>query len=129
MIDVIIKCAIILVAVLAAIYSAYISGLLTFTSHVSLLYVGNIKRAKFSKCSGTFKKIIRFKEAKSYRFELKQELSQGNLKVEVIDKSKNLLLSLDGKTPVGNIYPQSKARYYLVVKAEKASGRYELDWI
>ncbi len=128
MIEAIIKGALIVAAILVAVYLAYIGGLLTFTSHASLMYVGNIKRAHFSKCNGTFKRVIRLDEAKSYRFELKQELSQGSVTAKVISNRKEVLLSLDSKTSTGNIYPQEKSRCYLVVKIKKASGNYELDW-
>ena len=128
MTEAIINGTLILAAILIAVYLAYIGGILTFTSHASLIYVGNIKRAHFSKCNGTFKRVIWLDGAKSYRFELKQELSQGSVTAKVISNRKEVLLSLDSKAPIGNIYPQQKSRYYLVVKIEKATGSYELDW-
>ena len=128
MIGGIIKWTLILAVVLVAVYCAYIGGLLTIHTHAAFMYVGNIKQARFSKCNGTFKRVIRFKEAKSYRFELSQELTQGSISAEVLDSRKEVVLSLDGKNHTGNIYPQEKARYYLVVKIENASGKYSLDW-
>lgn len=128
MIEAILKSVCIIAVILVAFYGAYMGGLLTFTTHASVLYVGNIKRAKFSKCNGTFKRIIRFKESKSCRFELKQELTQGSLTVEILNQKKETLLTLDNTVTFGEIFTQERSRYYLVVKVKHASGNYELVW-
>ena len=114
--------------ILLGVYAAYFFGYLTLTSHASVLYVGNIKRAKFSKCNGTFKKIIRLDQCKTYTFQLNSELTDGEICVNVMDKNKKTLLILDRQTSIGNIYSQEKSRYYLVVQIKKASGSYNLEW-
>ena len=128
MIEIIIKVAFVIAAISLAFYLAYISGLLTLTSHASVLYAGNIKRARFSKCNGAFKRVIRFKESKSCRFELKQELTQGSLTATILNRKKEVLLTLDDTTSFGEIFTQERSRYYLVVKIKHASGNYEIIW-
>lgn len=132
MIEAIIKGALIVAAVLVIVYCAYIGGLLTLTSHASVLYVGRINRARFSKCNGTFKRIIKLDEAKPYSFNLSFNLScnltDGSVEAVISDKDRKTLLSLDSQTPTGTINVKEKSKYTLTVKITKASGSYELDW-
>lgn len=128
MIEAIIKGTLIVAAVLVIVYFAYIGGLLTLTSHASVLYVGRINRARFSKCNGTFKRIIKLDEAKPYSFNLSCNLTDGSVEAVISDKERKTLLSLDSQTPTGTINVKEKSKYTLTVKITKASGSYELHW-
>ena len=122
---IIVEVSIVTVILLLTLF-AYKLGFLTLTSHASLLYVGSIWRARFSKCNGTFKKVIKLDEAKPYTFELKAKLTQGAVSAEILDRNKNVILSLDEQTATGKLFTKEKACYLLVVKIKKASGNYEL---
>mgnify|MGYP003451880951 CR=1 FL=1 len=128
MIEIFVKTILILAAILAAFYCAYAGGLLTIHSHASVLYVGRINKARFSKCNGTFKRIIKLGEAKPYSFTLSCKLTEGSVEVFVTDKEKKTLLSLDSQNTTGIINVKEPSRYTLNVKINKASGSYELDW-
>ena len=119
---------IIVALILFGVYAAYFFGYLTFTSHASVLYVGNIKCARFLKCNGIFKRIIRLDGCQTYYFQLVQSLTDGEISVEILDKRKESVLTLNEQNTCENLYSAKKSRYCLIVRIKKASGNYELNW-
>ena len=65
---------------------------------------------------------------KEYKFFLDVGLSYGNVAIELLDKEKNVIMSLTPETPEGSITVDKKQRYYMVYKFENATGSYEMRW-
>ena len=85
-------------------------------------------KANFASCAGTLKRIIRFKESKTYHFELISQLSKGELFVEILDSAKQPVLRLDGNNQSADIDVNIKQKYYMVFRFHSATGKYELSW-
>ena len=97
------------------------------------MFVGTIRgksscKANFASCAGTLKRIIRFKESKTYHFELISQLSKGELFVEILDSAKQPVLRLDGNNQSADIDVNIKQKYYMVFRFHSATGKYELSW-
>ena len=122
--------ALMIVGIVLLFYILYINGYMVLNSKRALMYVGAAwgKRASFTSCSGYTKRVIKFEEVRTYYFDLNLELNKGDVTVEILDKEKQCLLSLDQDTPQGSIDVQKGNRYYLVVRFRAASGNYTIDW-
>ena len=125
---------ILIVALLPVIYYVlYINGYMITGSKSAKAFVGknrgtNAFWAQFVECSGTLKKVARFRKEKEYKFFLDVGLSYGNVAIELLDKEKNVIMSLTPETPEGSITVDKKQRYYMVYKFENATGSYEMRW-
>lgn len=114
-------------------YILYINGYLIINAKKAVMFVGTIRgnrgcKANFTSCAGTIKRIIRFKESKTYHFELISQLSKGELLVEILDSAKQPILRLDGNNQSADINVNAKQRYYMVFRFHSATGKYELSW-
>ena len=120
----------IIVGMVLLFYILYINGYMVMNSKRALMYVGAAwgKRASFTSCSGYTKRVIKFEEARTYYFDLNLELNKGDVTVEILDRQKQCLLSLDQNTAQGCINVEKGKRYYMVVRFRAASGNYAIDW-
>jgi len=114
-------------------YILWINGYLMLSRKTSKLFICSFRhnkrcRIKFACCNGYIKKIVKFKENRSYVFIFNCDVKEGVALVEIQDKNKKLLLHLDSNTPKATLNIDKKCRYYIVLKFEKASGEYELSW-
>jgi len=86
------------------------------------------KKGSFSGCTGMLRRVVRFKEARPYRFEFGVLLKKGEVYAELWDSKGNVLFTLSQETPRAEITPDPAARYTLVYHFEKATGRFAIDW-
>ena len=121
--------AAILIAALAAIFLfLYNQGYMVINSKSAASFIGNPKgtSARFTSCSGSIKRIIRFKADGRYAFRLDAELTKGDLSVELLDADKQPVMQLDRANTRASIAVEKKKKYYLVIKFKSATGRYSL---
>ena len=114
-------------------YILWINGYLMLSRKTSKLFIGSFRhknrcRIKFVCSNGYIKKIVKFKENRSYIFLLNCNVNEGVVLLEIQDKNKKLLLHLDSNTPNATLNVDKKCRYYMVLKFKKASGEVELLW-
>ena len=113
-----------------ALYMLYSNGYLAMASKRAVMYVGSKrgKAAKFSSCSGYTKRIMKVRESKQYRFMFDCNLTAGTVSVEVLDASKEAILTLDETHRCAAVDLEKGQRYNLIVRFKAASGDYVLDW-
>ena len=111
-------------------YLLYSNGFLVMSSKRALMYVGTRrgKSAKFSSCSGYTKRVIKVQETKPYRFTFDCNLTAGTVRIEIVDASKNTILTLDESHPAATVDLEKGKRYHLICRFNGASGDYVLDW-
>ena len=111
-------------------YLLYNSGYLILNSKRAVMYVGSKrgKKAKFTSCTGFTRRVIRFKETRTYRFDFDCALTAGTVSVELLDSSKKPVLTLDETNPSAAAKMERGKRYDLVCRFKGASGEYTLDW-
>lgn len=117
-------------AVTIAFYVLYINGWLVLQSKRAVMYTGSRrgKKASFISCTGYVKKVVKFRESRKYRFELKSELTKGEIRAILSEAGGGEILQLDSSRSVGEISVEKGRRYGLTMQFESASGKYELDW-
>lgn len=114
-------------------YILWIKGYLIISRKTAKLFIGSLRnkercRIKFASCNGYIKKIIKFKENRTYDFCLKSKVENGLVLAEIWDSNKKILLHLNSDMPNSSINVDKKCRYYLFLKFEKATGELELLW-
>lgn len=124
---------IILICIGIVCYVLYLQGFLTTNCKIALMYMGSIRgndscKASFKSCSGYMKRVIRFRESKSYRFVLNAELEKGELEVKILNSSKEPVMILNGTHPSAMVEMDKNRRYYLIFSFKSASGNYEFRW-
>lgn len=112
----------------ALFYFLYINGYLIVNAKRALMFVGahwgkGIFNARFTSCSGYVKRVIRFSESREYRLNLEQELAKGRMWAEILNK-KEVVARVSAENPSVTFRADSKVRYRIVFRFEKASGRY-----
>lgn len=120
-----------LIPILAGVfYFLYINGCLVINAKSALSFIGSPKgsSASFSACNGYIKRIVRFKADKIYTFTLNAELTKGDMTVELLDASKQVIMCLNRSNPRASIAVENKKRYYLVLHFKSATGKYFLNW-
>ena len=110
-------------------YILYINGLLVINAKSAVMYVGSQRgfKAKFSSCSGYTKRVIRFKESKSYKVFFNCKLEKGEVEIELLDNAKQKLASLNTNNPIADINVDKNKRYYLVIRFLSATGSYVIS--
>ena len=113
----------------AVFYVLYAEGLMSINAKRAVLYVGTDRgrKARFSSCSGYVKRVLRFKEGREYRVAFVCALTEGEVSLEILDRKRKPLLSLDRETPEGRILVERRKRYYLVVHYKSATGEYTIS--
>ncbi len=114
-------------------YILWIKGYLIISRKTAKLFIGSFRNKercsiKFVSCNGYIKKIVKFKENRTYDFCLKSKVENGLVFAEIWDSNKKTLLHLDSNMPNSSINVDKKCRYYLILKFEKATGELELLW-
>ncbi len=114
-------------------YVLYINGYMISGSKSAKAFVGknrgtNAFWTQFVECSGTLKKVAKFRKSKEYKFNLNAGLADGSVSIELLDKEKQVVMCLTPESPEGTITVDKKQRYYMVYKFENATGTYELTW-
>ena len=114
-------------------YVLYINGYMVLGKKTAKIFVGknrgtNAYWSQFASCNGTLKRVARFRDSKEYKFHLDAGLAEGTVLVELLDKDKNVIMSLSPENPDAAFSVDKKNRYYMVYKFEHATGSYELTW-
>lgn len=114
-------------------YVLYINGYMISGSKSAKAFVGknrgtNAFWTQFVECSGTLKKVAKFRKSKEYKFHLDAGLADGAISIELLDKEKNVIMKLTPETPDAGFTVDKKQRYYMVYKFENATGSYEMTW-
>ncbi|MCL2055482.1 MAG: hypothetical protein FWG90_13765 [Oscillospiraceae bacterium] len=83
---------------------------------------------KIIKCSGYLKKAFYINANEKCVLHFDSEMTDGNVTVEIVDSEKNIIsiLSNDNKNAV--LKSDKKAKYYLVFKFNKATGKFSFGW-
>ena len=114
-------------------YILYMQGLMVINSKRAVMFMGSIRgrskcKAKFTMCSGSMKRVIRFKENRTYSFSLNSKLTNGEMAVKILNSSKQPVITLNSNHSKAQLDADKKQRYYLVFMFESATGSYELSW-
>ncbi len=125
--------AVILGCVGFGIYLLYINGYVPVQSKRALFFVGSMglrKRcnARFQSTTGIIRRVIRWKQPRTVTFCFTGKITKGRVDAFVLDKKKQVLLTLNPECPTGQLYVEGKVRYYLSIRFEKADGDYEIKW-
>lgn len=123
-----VKAVLLFIILTGIFYFLYNMGYMVINSKSAVSYVGSMKGtgATFTSCSGYIKRIVRFKEDKTYTFVLNAELTKGDMSVELLDSAKQKIMCLTQSDPYAVIDVVKNKRYYLVVNFKSATGRYSL---
>lgn len=124
------KTIILLLIIGVVFYLLYINGFLTVQSRRAILYVGSLKgnSARFSSCTGYSKRVIRFRDSRTYCVFFDSELTKGDISAEILNPAKQTVVCLNCNTPTGRINVEKGKRYYLLIHFQSATGRYTLSW-
>lgn len=81
-------------------YILYMQGLMVINTKQAVMFMGSIRgrsncKARFTMCSGSMKRVIRFEDSRTYNFSLKHELQNGEMAVKILDSSKQPVITLD----------------------------------
>ena len=84
----------------ALFYILWIKGYLIISRKTAKLFIGSLRNKdgcsiKFVSCNGYIKKIVKFKENRTYDFCLKSKVENGLVFAEIWDSNKKVLLHLD----------------------------------
>ena len=121
--------AIILLAALTALFLIlYERGLMAINSKSAVSFIGSPggTGARFTSCSGSIKRIVRFKEDSTYNFLLDTDLTKGHVSIELLDDHKHPVMKLDPAHPRGTVTAEQGKKYYLITRFRSATGRYSL---
>lgn len=127
------KALLILLVLPVIYYVLYINGYMISGSKSAKVFVGknrgtNAFWTQFVECSGTLKKVAKFRKSKEYKFNLNASVADGSVSVELLNKEKQVVMRLTPEEPESSITVDKKQRYYMVYKFESATGTYELTW-
>lgn len=111
-------------------YLLYLNGWMVLSSKSAVSFVGSKRgtAASFSRCSGSIRRIVRFKESKTYTFMLDSALTSGEMTVSLLGADKKELLRLTSGQPCMTAELEKKQRYTLILRMSRATGRYGLRW-
>lgn len=125
-----IKTVVIIIVLASIFYLLYINGCMVVNSKRAVSFVASreCRKASFTSCSGHIKRIVRFKESKTYNFILHSELTKGDMTVALLDSDKQELICLNSNEYNAEVFLEKGKRYYLVFSFEAATGSYTLDW-
>ena len=112
----------------AVFYLSYINGFMVINAKRALMFVGGhwgkgAFSARFTSCTGYRKRVICFPESREYQLTLQQELTKGTMWVEILNK-KEVAARVDAEHPVVIFQADSKVRYRIVFRFERATGQY-----
>nr|MDE7297452.1 hypothetical protein [Lachnospiraceae bacterium] len=75
------KIIVIALCACAAFYLLYINGWMIINAKRAVMYIGSRRgnQATFSSCTGYIKRVVRFRESRTYHFTFEPELSAGEV--------------------------------------------------
>ena len=116
-------------AAAAGMWLMYQNGLMVLNSKRALSFVGSDRgrRASFTACTGTIRRILRFSDSKTLRVVFSPVLTKGSVTMELLNSQKQSLLLLDETHPTGSIPVEKGQRYHLVFHFQSATGEYSLQ--
>ena len=116
-------------AAAAGMWLLYRNGLMVVNSKRAVSFIGSDRgrRASFTACTGTIRRIVRFSQSKNLRMVFSPVLTKGRVAVELLDSRKQSLLRLDEARPTGSIFVEKGQRYHLVFHFQSATGEYSLQ--
>ena len=116
-------------ATAAGMWLLYQNGLMVLNSKRALSFVGSDRgrRASFTACTGTVRRIVRFSASKTLRVVFSPVLTKGSVTMELLNSQKQQLLLLDETHPTGNTSVKKGQRYHLVFHFQSATGEYSLQ--
>ena len=116
-------------AAAAGMWLLYQNGLMVLNSKRALSFVGSDRgrRASFTACTGTVRRILRFSESKTLRVVFSPVLTKGSVTMELLNSQKQPLLLLDETHLTGSIAVEKGQRYQLVFHFQSATGEYSLQ--
>ncbi len=114
-------------------YLLYINGYISLRTVSTLYFFGsaNLYRncsAKFTRCSGSIKRILKFNDTRLVTFTFDSNINEGSVDLFILNKDKETVLTLNSDNPTGTLTIQAKERYYIKIKFCRASGNYKLNW-
>ncbi|MBQ4321984.1 MAG: hypothetical protein IJC35_07065, partial [Oscillospiraceae bacterium] len=109
-------------------YLLYLNGWMVLSSKSAVSFVGSKRgtAASFSRCSGSIRRIVRFKESKTYTFTLDSALTSGEMTVSLLGADKKEVLRLSSAQPCMAVELEKNQRYTLILRLSRATGRYGL---
>ena len=116
-------------AAAAGAWLLYQNGLMVVNSKRAVSFVGSDRgrRASFTACTGTIRRILRFSESRTLRVVFSPVLTKGSVTMELLDSSKQPLLQLNEACPIGSISVEKGRRYHLIFRFQSATGEYTLQ--
>ena len=113
-------------ALLLALYVLYQFGLITLDVKRSTVYIASqlSSRARYRSCTGTVRRILRFREAKSVSFTLNASLEKGTVTVDISGGDQHLLL--DAENPSATLSVQPGVRYTQIIRFNDATGEHTI---
>lgn len=115
------------------IYLLYLNGYIPVQSKRAWVFIGSMSgrnqcSASFQSTTGTVRRVIRWKQPRTITFRFTGNITDGSVNVFVLDRNKQVLLMLNPECPSGELYVQSKERYYLNIKFQNADGDFLVKW-
>ena len=123
---------VILAVTVVGLYLLWINGWLTVKYSIAVMFTGRMtgssaSRARFSRCSGSIKRVIKLEKGREYLFSLTPELTKGEMSVELLDMQKRTVICLDQSLQSASCIAREK-RGYLLFRFRRASGSFSLTW-
>lgn len=121
------------VVVFLLIYILYALGYTTLKAKKSIVFVGNgigkkQGSASFRVCEGYIKRVIRFEENRTYKFDFQPDLKKGDVSVRLKNGKNETLLELNEERKKGTVKVESGEKYILTIDFHQATGSYKLEW-
>lgn len=116
----------IILLLLLALFVLYQCGLITFDIKRSTVYIATqlCSRARYRSCTGTVRRILRFREAKDVSFSLNASLEKGTVTVEISGGAQHLLL--DAENSSGTLSVRPGVKYTQVIRFSDATGEHTI---
>lgn len=117
-------------------YLLYINGFLIINVKSALFYVGtprvgknkNCLGARFSKCNGYIKRMIRLKPNTTYQFTYISNIEKGKVSINIYDKNKKILVVFDDQHSNQKIMTKQQKLFQFTTNYMHADGDYKLIW-
>ncbi|MDE7294348.1 MAG: hypothetical protein K2N72_07985 [Oscillospiraceae bacterium] len=110
----------------------YFNGIIETSCKAALVFVhertGKSEKFHINRCTGTLRRIMKFKEEGTYEFTLDYSIASGSAEVVILDRQKVEIARLDGDCSRTAFFANKGERYYLKWKFGSASGECELKW-
>ena len=113
-------------AVLILLVLLYNCGFISVKNARSWFFVGSIYSASYKGCHGKVYRIVRPSESRVYLLCFSSQLNNGSVEAELLDKDKNVLISLKGHENKELFLEQGK-KYYLVLRFRSADGAHHFE--